>query len=88
MMGCGNIAGSIADDFEGGRGTTLGGASGIVAKNAQEITTEYGIQERHTDHEEILTEVASHIAIVPTGASDREMAPYRFHLPIDRYLSL
>lgn len=70
MVGCGNIAGYIADSFADADGATLVGASDVAEANAREFAAEYGIDEYHTDHEAMFDEVAPDVAIVatPNGA--------------------
>jgi predicted dehydrogenase len=70
MVGCGNIAGYIADSFEGAEGATLVGASDVVEGNAREFAAEYDIEAWHTDHGTMFAEREPDVAIVatPNGA--------------------
>ena len=70
MVGCGNIAGYVADSFEDAEGATLVGASDVVEANAREFAAEYGVDDWHTDHEAMFAERAPDVAIVatPNGA--------------------
>jgi len=66
MIGCGGIAGGIADSFDDVEGATLVGCSDVVAENAREFAAENGIDEWHTDHGAMLGEMDPDVAIVAT----------------------